>query len=69
MLFRSKEFLKFVKTLDHNNLTKDQQTFFNFFYKALLYSRYGRESHMMTFEIKDVLSKELKQVGGDGFLW
>ena len=29
-----KEFLKFVKTLDHNNLTKDQQTFFNFFYKV-----------------------------------
>lgn len=54
-----KEFLKFIKTLNPEDLSEDEESFFNFFYKALLYSKYGKESLQMPFKATEILNSDL----------
>lgn len=51
-------FLNFVKTLNPGKLSDDEESFFRFIYKDLLYAKYGRKSHQMPFEVKEILNSD-----------
>lgn len=51
------EFKKFIKTLDSNKLNETEIAFLNFFYRALLHAKHGKESNKMTFDLRQIIRR------------
>lgn len=49
------EFFKYVNSLDIMSLNESEIAFINFYYKALLHAKHGKNSNKMNFDVQQVI--------------